>query len=311
MKIPLLAGILFLFTTITFAQLPTFYLNKKVIKSFNTETKDATLYVVIENEKKPNDAALIDAVKSYWTLNKVKYMSLLEFKEKIKSNSFDNKNIYLFETYNNRSSYLYRPEGYYLTNKPVELLTAVKQKFIPFYLFFSGSALYDNRGGTLKGYYDLMIKNFNYDIRFCQDPANVDSKKKISKYKGLSFLKTESELNNKTFLLVKEQAVKQEKKPVKKNKKKEKIEADENFHLVKDLPKSSLKSVVVFPEDIEYAVKISDKNILLYNGANVYSAEDGSVYATYIRKPDRTRFYVVNAVSLLLSIGLIVYVLNK
>jgi hypothetical protein len=62
--------------------------------------------------------------------------------------------------------------------------------------------------------------------------------------------------------------------------------------------------VVVFPEDIGYAVKKSDADILLISGDCLYSALDGSVYAT-TRGNSSGRLAVASYLSLALSVAAI------
>jgi len=66
-------------TMLSFGQLPDVYLSAKQSQALGNLSKKALLFVVIDNEKRSDDSALIAAVKSYWTIGPVKYMSTLEF----------------------------------------------------------------------------------------------------------------------------------------------------------------------------------------------------------------------------------------
>lgn len=73
-----------------------------------------------------------------------------------------------------------------------------------------------------------------------------------------------------------------------------------------------MSMLVVFPEDIDYAVKKNDKDILLFNGSTIYSAQDGSVYATYIDKPSSSFiYYAYSLVSVFVSVAVFTFVLAQ
>src|SRR4051812_29952329 len=99
MKFFMLTAVL-LFTCLQhYAQMPQVYLKPKQSKALGALSKTAPLVVVIENEKNADDAALISAVKEYWKIGPVKYMSGLEFAEKFKSGTLDRTNLYLYNNY--------------------------------------------------------------------------------------------------------------------------------------------------------------------------------------------------------------------
>ncbi|MDX2171521.1 MAG: hypothetical protein SFY56_00275 [Bacteroidota bacterium] len=312
------------------AQLPSVYLKPKVINQFISDTKSADLYVVITNEKNPDDAALIESIKAYWKQGNVKYISTVEFNEKFKAKNFDSKNLYLFNNsmlydmyagVNNRAvaasklPMIYFNYGFYLTNKPYDLATITNPVKAPFYLFFSGVNMKDNRGDINKGYYSLMIKNFNHDMDYSKNTDNFKTKPKYKRIKGLAFIKEPSAFDKKTFLLVKEQIPKKEKdlKKKKKSKKDKKESALKNTSLDihENVLGSEVKSMVVFSEDVDYAVKKDDKDILLYNGGTVYSAQDGSAYATYRSAPNNTFKYISRAISMVTTVAVItIFIIN-
>lgn len=322
MKSSYLAVILLIVLSRMQAQLPHAYLKNKQALALGAQARTAPLVVVIENEKNADDAALVSAVKEYWSAGTVKYMSDLEFSEKLKSGSLDPANLYLFNNFKKNyytalssvkimfnpskiASYPAFYPGFYLTNDPARLLTSTKNKNAPPYLHFSANALYDKRREPIKGYYALMIKNFDHDIKYCQDEANFKKRKKIRQHKGVSVLINDS-LSNKTILLVKEQTSKQEKKSKKNegresNKKKKKNYIEENFGKIKE-------PVIVFPEDIEYAVKKSDPNIMLYTGGTLYLAKDGSVIATRRIKKSSPLPVIYSCLSIAATAALIILV---
>jgi hypothetical protein len=50
-------------------------LSKSHIRKLAASIKTDTLFVVITNEKEPADAALVNAMKNYWTMGKYKFIS--------------------------------------------------------------------------------------------------------------------------------------------------------------------------------------------------------------------------------------------
>ncbi len=309
-------ALLFVIFSKQIAQLPFVYLKQKQCLAFGNMTKNATLFVVIENEKNADDAALIEALKSHWKIGQVKYLSGLEFSEKFKSNSLDESNLYLFNNFTRPlradkpiiSVMIY--QGYYLTNSPVKLANSTKAKNAPAYLYFSADVLYDKKRVPNKGFYSLMVKNFNHDVLFCQDETNFKSKKKKRRKNGVYFFKTDS-INERTVLLVKEQTQKKE-KTTKQGERKTSNVSGKKIGMDTDKYTDSKKAIVVFPEDIEYAVKTNDRNIMLYNGGCLYSAEDGSVYATMRKSPPTYwKPLVYNLVSLAASTIFIISIKNR
>ena len=297
------------------AQLPFIYLKPKQCQALGTLAKNATLFVVIENEKNPDDAALIEAIKTHWKIGDVKYLSGLEFSEKFNSNTLDESNLYLFNNFTrplrlNRTNIpLSIYQGYYLTNSPVKLTYVRKSAKAPPYLLFSADVLYDRKGMPNRGFYALMIKNFNHDVLFCQDEINFMSKKRKKRKNGVYFFKTDS-INERTVLLVKEQTQKKE-KITKAGEKKTSNVSDRKAGMDTDKYTDSKKAMVVFPEDIEYAVKTNDRNIMLYNGGCLYSAGDGSVYATVRKSPSTSFRGVSNLISFAVAVASIVYIRNR
>ncbi len=297
-----------------FSQTTSTYLNAKQALAFTDIVKTAELCVVIENEKAPLDAALVEAVKNNWKITKIKFMSQLEFNDKLKNSTLDTKNLYLYSNIYMTSYGMSYYSGYYVTNDPMKLRSTKKTSKGPPYLYFSvGTAVIDSKGNVNKGYFNLMIKNFIYEINHCKDPANFDKKKK--KYKtegGLVFMKEKSEFEGKNLLLVKEQVKKKAKAKETKGSKKGKQNEDTNVPVEINSENSKIKTMVVFPEDVEHAVKKSDKSVMLYNGGRIYSAADGSVYVGPKPYTGPSAFsYIYTAVSLILTIVVFAFVIIK
>jgi nitrate reductase NapAB chaperone NapD len=141
------------------AQTTSTYLNAKQALELTTVAKSGSLIVVIENEKGQLDAALIDAVKTNWKINGVKYMSLVEFTDKFKNNQLDKQNLYLYNLMGSFNVGAYARgytlgiySGYYLTTDPVKLTSAKKLSKSPPYLYFSGNNIASDKGFINKGF---------------------------------------------------------------------------------------------------------------------------------------------------------------
>ena len=308
----LLLLFLFLLNTFLFtAQLPLAYQSRKQAMALGEFSKTADLVVVIENEKNPDDAALIAAIKNYWKIGPVKYMSGLEFSEKFKQNTLDTKNLYLYNNYarvystNVKTPGIAAYKGYYMTNDPRKLVYSTSNKKAPAYLHFSANALYDNKQVPISGFYSLMVKNFNHDISYCQSTDNFTKRQKDKRKKGIRFFNQE-EIADKTLLLVKEQTVRQEKKKSKKQKKN--VDSKKKMRFITDDYTNKKVPVIVFPEDIDYAVKKGDPTILLYTGGTLYSAKDGSAYATSRGESSANNLRLTyNIVSIAASVGVLIW----
>jgi hypothetical protein len=171
--------------------------------------------------------------------------------------------------------------------------------------------MFDSKGNVNKGYFSLMIKNFVYEVNYCKNAEHFDRKKTKYKTEGnLVFMKEKSELEGKNLLLVKEQVSKKAKtsKDSKKNNKQE----DTSVPVDLKNNDSKIKTVVVFPEDIDHAVKKADKSVMLYNGGRLYSAEDGSVYvAPKPYKGPGPIYYIYTVVVLIGSIIMFALLLSR
>ncbi len=312
MKPFLLFVLIVLTLTRVSAQLPSAYLKPSKSKQLGAISKTSTLFVVIENEKRPDDAALVEAVKKYWTIGPVKYLSLLEFTEKFRAGSLDKSNLYL---YNNHNEALALPgmltvssyQGFYLTNDPVRLYSSGGESKAPGYLFFSSNYMYDQKGVPIKGFYSLMARNFDHDIRYCQDENNFKRSKKLKRKNGILFFLPMDTITTKTTLLVKEQTNRQE-KDVKKKKSKKMQKKRREY--ITDSYTNKKPPVIVFPEDIDFALQKKDADILLYNGGCLYSAENGAVYATSRGQSTGGGSWASAVTSVILISLAIVYILN-
>jgi len=315
MKKRIITKAFMLFASCIFAQTTSTYLNAKQAQEFADLAKSAELYVVIENEKAPFDAALVEAVKSYWKITKIKYISTLEFLDKYKSSKLDPKNFYLYTVADVLGTQMYSRyslglhSGYYLTNDPKKMLSARKSSGAPPYLYFSANSLGDSKGNINKGFFQLMIKNFNYELEYCKNPENFSGKKKYKISDGLIFIKEQKEFEGKNLLVVKEQVAKKEKNDKSKKSKGKKEETAMPMNMNKG--ESQIKMYVVFPEDIEQAIKKSDKDIILYTGGNLYSAADGSVYVT--PKPYKPSSFgiITSVVSVVVTVVFLVIALKS
>jgi len=295
---------------LTKAQLPIAYLSKKQSLALGNLSRTAQLVVVIENEKNPDEAALITAVKKYWKIGSVKYMSGLEFNEKFKENALDPSKLYLFNNYarnyitNAKKQSIANLYGYYLTSEPRKLINSPNNRLAPPYLYFSGASLYDNKQQPISGFYSLMIKNFNHDITYCQFKDNFLKRQPNKRKNGVRFFK-EEELNDKTLLLVKEQTKREEKSKKKKRREQNSSSKKKTKFITDDYTKKKVPTVV-FPEDIDHALKINDDKVVLFSGGTVYSAKDGSVYATSRRKDNNIGLITYRVVSIGAAVAIII-----
>lgn len=290
-KISVLCLLLFVYAAP--AQLVSLLFKPKTITTFVNATKGSALTVVITNEKSEIDGALIKALNAYWKQGEVKYISNVEFLKKVENKSLDAKQIYLYSNY-----HFLAPEAqnntalaYYLTNVPNFFVSgsytysSPKKNTFNLYFVNDKNSSYTNTD-MLSSFFTLMIKHFNYELDKCYN--HLDDVIKKTKYKesnGITFLKSETELNGKTELLSKSQVEKKVKPLTKREKRQEKRRAARKGKENKEVAtygKTKVRRMVVFDEDIDYALKKDDDNVILRNGDVLYSAKDGSVYLSAI-----------------------------
>src|SRR6218665_1947604 len=172
-----------LFPLFCCAQYASVALSEENAKKLGEASKGAVLYVVINNEKDPHDAALINAVKSYWKQGRHKFMSRAEFLNLKLKNELP-KGLFLYEWFSD--SYVdskldatqlalflskVKTGCYFLSaGEQKEIKTASKAKAWDVYLslkFDLGPTLGSKK--ILDGYFDLMVKYFNNETSFCQN----------------------------------------------------------------------------------------------------------------------------------------------
>ncbi|MDX2171526.1 MAG: hypothetical protein SFY56_00300 [Bacteroidota bacterium] len=259
-----------------FSQISSTYLTSKQSNEFNELTKSNVLCVVIENEKDERDAALVLALNTYSNNYKIKYISSLEFNEHYKSNTLDTKQLYLFNNIDNPFLFLntksfkktiISSDGYYLTNDPKKLMSAYKYEEAPPFLVFTSTDYKNYSGTNYRGYFNLLVKYFMYEIEFIKNQPSSLEQKKNNKINGFEYFKDKSIISDKTLLFFKEQVTE-----IKKNSKNKSSTRLEVRKIIKEIGSSK----IVFPEDISYSLKINDKAIVLYNDKIIYSAFDGA-----------------------------------
>jgi hypothetical protein len=279
--------LLCLLPLLSFAQYASVALSEENAKKLGEASRSAMLYVVINNEKDPHDAALVNAVKNYWKQGSHKFMSRTEFLNLKLKNELP-KGLFLYEWF--RDSYvdskldasqlaLYlskvKTGCYYLAaGDQKEIKTYSKGHTWDVYLslkFDMGATL--NSKKILDGYFDLMVKYFNNETGFCQKLVSVKDVKRENKDGIVYFGEGLSEVQTRNILLVKEQVNRQQAENKKEGKKTTPLSAVSQFNP----PQKNVYTV--FPDDIKMALSKNDKEVLLYSNGLLISAADGSVVA--------------------------------
>ncbi|MGE0566340.1 MAG: hypothetical protein AB7O73_00200 [Bacteroidia bacterium] len=260
------------------------YLKPKQVQELAQLAQKREIIAVIENEKSTSEAMLVQALEKYWKVSKVKYMSELEFTNKLTNNKLSNDQLYLFRYNTNYFSSvpsLSKEKGivYFLSNSPKELLSSRDRPKVPYLVFSYSSFDYVNRMviNIPIQYINLMVKNFNHELELAMNSNYEQLKKSITKKKDISYFDNIETIKTKNVLLVKEQVKKQA--TSRKKSKKKRI-----TYVTKDFTKSNANTFVVFPEDIEHALKKNDNQVLLYNNDVLYDAESGKAVAIRAHK---------------------------
>ena len=280
--------LLFLFLTakgLCFSQYASIELSQENAKILGEVSKKATLFVVINNEKDPKDAALVNAAKNYWKAGPYKFMSSKEFITIKNKNELSPTDLYLYEWF----------DGYYtITPGQADLSAFLKINTGLFFLSYGGSkpltegksannivslkfdlssTLANSKDKVIDGYFDLMVKYFYNEVLFCQKQIIFKDVKKDSK-DGIAYFDTGlNDVQSKDILLIKEQV----NKSLPKNKKGAKKASPMSVVSMFNPPVKNVYTV--FPEDIKMAVNKNDKQVLLYTNDMLISAQDGKVVA--------------------------------
>lgn len=312
---------LILFSIVSSGQYASIAINETAIKRFAENSKGATLYAVIANEKDPADAALVNAVKAFWKAGDYKFISKTEYIDQGQKGTRKNDAFYLAEWYDIdmgggantlaiSSAVKNIHSGVYTLSFKTDAATdayqtdELRNKIDVFKLEFDLSATLTNtKEKIIDSYFDLMIKYFDHEVAFCKAFVSEKDVKKESRAGIVYFGDALKEIHAKDILLVKEQIPKTEAADRKKGKKVKAAEAVSQF----DIPGKNV--YVVYPEDVKLALNKGDKQVLIYSNGMLLSATDGSVAAAndnaVISDGTKKDGFMVLAISILvLSFGL-------
>jgi hypothetical protein len=282
--------ILVFFTTISLAQYSLVSIKQEQAIKLGIKSKTAVLNIVINNEKDPFDAALLSAIKAYWKIGEYKLISVAEFIKQRTDGTLSTESFYLYES---KDDFLWNTDNNNLvlidnwskirTGKfnfsgavPLNQKALKKNKNTKpidevIYLTFDMSSTYStNKETVIDGFYDLMIKYFNYEISFCQKESEVKSTTQTEKEGYTYFKNGVTEIQTKNILLTKEQVNKST--PSKKSAKKVMP-----LNAVSQFNPNQKNIYTVFPEDIKLALSKNDKDVLLYCNDMLIKAETGEV----------------------------------
>lgn len=256
-----------------FSQMIT-YLSTEQIKILSSLTATGVLNVVIKNEKETEDGALVKSIKEHWNVCEIHYMSELEFFTKYSEGVLNTNELYLYRNYTGLKRIPKKEffgqgavDGYYLTNNPESLNTANKIKKAPPYLFFSNKTLIDEKGKANEGLFRLMIKNFNQELKELKSNNAQSAEKAFPNVDGTFLMKNKEIISNRSIIALKEQDLD-----------KNSNEFKRTIKIVQKYLDKKPKSIIVYPEDIEYAVKHEDSTALIYHNGNLFST-NGVCYA--------------------------------
>ncbi len=304
----------------SYGQYAAMALKKSDIKKYARCKENATLFVVITNEKNSGDAALVNAAKTYWKKGSIKFISRIEFINQISQKKLQVGHYYLYEwvyegknkalNYIDVNTLLPAPNsGYFALSLIDPSLADTKTESGPadrLSLFFSlGLVAGDQKGRVLESYYDLMVKYFDHEAGLL---AKTSSKTKVKKKNGYYYFENAyKELADRDVLLVKEQV--RRKQPGEEKKKKKDKDGTSN---VVDQFKLQKKNIyTVFPEDIGMALKKNDSKVVLYCNGMLLSAEDASVLAAQV--PSKTSPFLLALIGtgLASTVSVISYILAQ
>ena len=257
------------------------------VQGFYNVVKQATLVIPITDKKDPEEKALLDAVKKYWTVCPYKIISRKVFNEMQNNHSeTPPKTFYLLkETYERlkRRKKDWAYSKYYITKQNVW----VEEHDEPYMEFKLPLKTLNRTPVELPcGYlFGLMIKHLNAELLLMKDPVayeNSFSRKKLVKanfkhslkaYAGKTLLVSANELEDYMINLPEDDKDlnRQQNKLIKFIARKTKIK------------RANIK--MTSPDEIKTAIEKADANTLIYTGFSVYNAQD----AKMLRRIDPNR----------------------
>lgn len=292
MRILILVLLIFI-SSLTHAQYSSIALSETKAKKLGEISKKAVLHVVIGNEKDPSDAALLTAVKNYWKAGGYKVMGKAEFAKLKEQNELIADDLYLYEWLSDpnlingfdetalavllsqiKTGYFYLSAG--SQEESTVKINGDKRKRWDLAIslrFDLTSTIINTKDKILDGYFDLMVKYFDNEIKFCQSHNSIKDVKKEDKDGIVYFNDGLKDVQEKDILLIKEQVNKSKGAAKKEDKKATNMTAVSQFN-------PPTKNVyTVFPEDIKLALSKSDAKVLIFSNDMLISASNGAVIA--------------------------------
>jgi hypothetical protein len=286
------------------AQSSKFNLKPSRVKTFYQEISQATLVIPIGDSKDPEEKALINAVKKYWTICPYKTISRKAFDELITNHTAASpKTFYLVkETYERlkRRKKDWAYTKYYISTQN-HWVEEQDEPFIEFKLPLKTVKRVPSE--LLCGYlFGLMIKNLNGEVLLMKNPeiyANAFSRKKLLKvnfkhslkpYANKTLLVSKNELENYMINLPddKKDVDKQQARLLKSIIKKTKIRKD--------------KVKMAGEGEIRLAITKADTNTMIYAGYSIYNTKDGLLLRRIDPHRSARPYYWVAAVTLSLAV---------
>ncbi len=276
-KLPLLFFLFFFQTSsFVFAQSSKLSLKSEEVNSFYEAVSQSTLVIPITDKKDPEEKALLDAVKKYWTICPYKILSRKVF-EAMQNNqtAVSPKTFYLIkETYerlkHRKKDWAYTK--YYITRQNL-WIEEHDEPYIEFKLPLK-TVNYEPTEVPCAYLFDLMVKHFNNELLLMKNPKayiEVASRKKLLKanfkhslkpYANRQLLVSKNELENYMINLPDDR----------KNINKQQVRFIKSIAKKTKINRNKIK--MASEEEIKTAIDKADTNTLVYTGYSVYNAQN-------------------------------------
>jgi hypothetical protein len=287
-----------------YAQSSKLTLKANQVSTFYDEIIKATLIIPITDAKDPEEKALLDALKKYWTVCPYKTISRKTFDElQAKNEAASPKTFYLVkETYERlkRRKKDWAYTKYYISKQN----HWVEEQDEPFIEFKLPLKTVNRIPAELSvGYlFGLMIKHFNSEVLLMKNEEayfNTFSRKKLFKVNFKHSLKPYA---NKTLLVSKNEL---ENYMINLPDDKKDVEIQLTRFVRSISKKAKIKPVnikMVNETDIKTAISKADANTLIYTGYTIYNTQD----AAMLRRIDPNRgakpFHWVLAITIVITV---------
>lgn len=276
------------------------------MRGFAAQIAESVLVIPIEDEKDPEEKALMAAVKKYWKVSKFEFVPDKEFEAVFTANLKEQKNcMYLIrESYDRRKRKKkdWSFTKYYLSLNP-SFAEVWGDPYLQFKLPVTAVDRREAKQVNCDYIYGLMMKHLNREVGFMKEPDKYGGRvSKRSLYKATFYGSLEQYADR--DILVSRKELDNFMMNLRDEKKTREQEAGFINYLGKRLKAKPGKIRLVSDDYIKKAIEAEDKNVLVYTGFSLFKPEDaGMLRRIDPHRSNRIAFNITFTISLFVAIA--------